>query len=555
MADKQNISPQNAATDPLTIWGATRGRGFVPTPMNPAWQEALHNSGLQGEARTIMDNLGNESYDASYAKMQALRDKTAAGDSPKLSLAQKQQLGSELQYIDHAMNEIRRQQQRAAENEAFNLQKNAYERAVAQNQIDGTPITVKDPGSLLWRDVEDVGGQIWHGIKKVTPGTDEFGNTEKFERPDENLAYIQQMYSGKQPAQATEATPAQATTTTSSTQGTPITTSGTAANNQPLLTVASPVPQVVNDVVTSVPQIQPSQTTPAVQQVIPAQATQPVYQRPAEPPVQIGANGYPIYERLPNGGYRYDTTYLDPQGKVDPYAMPNGIRGDFGDQEAYWNLRNRATAAKARYEQSRAADLQGEAIAGLMQVQADPETHRLAQEYMQSGMALNAQEALNLATVEQAQRMGIWGAAANAYAPMQQGLDNAQTRNTAAGAYYGADMPSMVSANGYGARTGLNGVTFNRDTGTMNVVGPNGQVITGVDPNRVMAEVAGGSPQAAAAARLNAATAINKYLNGSYGWTGAPTNAAIMAVAAQESNAAKKATSKPDKPTSVYANE
>ena len=62
MADKQNISPQNAATDPLTVWGATRGRGFVPTPMNPAWQETLHNSGLQGEARTIMDNLGNESY-------------------------------------------------------------------------------------------------------------------------------------------------------------------------------------------------------------------------------------------------------------------------------------------------------------------------------------------------------------------------------------------------------------------------------------------------------------------------------------------------------------
>ena len=151
--------------------------------------------------------------------------------------------------------------------------------------------------------------------------------------------------------------------------------------------------------------------------------------------------------------------------------------------------------------------------------------------------------------------MGIWGAAANAYAPMQQGLDNAQTRNTAAGAYYGYDVPSVISANGYGARTGLNGVTFNRDTGTMNVVGPNGQVITGVNPNRVMAEVAGGSPQAAAAARLNAATAMNKYLNGSYGWAGAPTNAAIMAVAAQESNAAKKAASKPDKPTSVYANE
>ena len=62
----------------------------------------------------------------------------------------------------------------------------------------------------------------------------------------------------------------------------------------------------------------PAQTTQAVQQVIPTQATQPVYQHPAEPAVQMGANGYPIYERLPNGGYRYDTTYLDPQGKVDP---------------------------------------------------------------------------------------------------------------------------------------------------------------------------------------------------------------------------------------------
>lgn len=285
----------------------------------------------------------------------------------------------------------------------------------------------------------------------------------------------------------------------------------------------------------------PAQTTQAVQQVIPTQATQPVYQRPAEPPVKMGANGYPIYERLPNGGYRYDTTYLDPQGKVDPYAMPNGIRGDFGDQEAYWNLRNRATSAKARYEQSQAANLQGEATAGLMQVQADPETHRRAQEYMQSGMALNAQEALNLATAEQAQRMDIWGAAANAYAPAQQGLDNAQTRNTAAGMYYGADTPNMVSANGFRAHTGLNGVTFNND-GTVNVVAPNGQVINGVSADRAMAGVAGGSPQAAAAARLNAATNVNRFLNGSYGgmWSGAPTNAAVMSVATTESkNAAK----------------
>lgn len=304
---------------------------------------------------------------------------------------------------------------------------------------------------------------------------------------------------------------------------------------------------------------QQAQTTQAVQQVIPTQATQQVYQRPAEPPVKMGANGYPIYERLPNGGYRYDTTYLDPQGKVDPYAMPNGIRGDFGDQEAYWNLRNRATSAKARYEQSQAANLQGEATAGLMQVQADPETHRRAQEYMQSGMALNAQEALNLATAEQAQRMGIWGAAANAYAPAQQGLDNAQTRNTAAGMYYGADTPNMVSANGFRAHTGLNGVTFNSD-GTVNVVAPNGQVINGVSADRAMAAVAGGSPQGAAAARINAATNVNRFLNGSYGgmWSGAPTNASVMSVATTESNNYKKANKDNSKTTpakSTYAYE
>ena len=235
--------------------------------------------------------------------------------------------------------------------------------------------------------------------------------------------------------------------------------------------------------------------------------------------------------------------------------MPNGIRGDFGDQEAYWNLRNRAASAKARYEQSQAANLQGEATTGLMQVQADPETHRLAQEYMQSGMALNAQEALNLATAEQAQRMGIWGAAANTYAPAQQGLDNAQMRNTAAGMYYGVDTPYMMSANGFGAHTGMNGVTFNSD-GTVNVVAPNGQVVTGVNPNRAMAVVAGGSPQAAAAARMNAATNVNRYLKGSYGgMAGAPTNPAVMALVASESKAATKAKDKQTPANTTYANE
>lgn len=287
----------------------------------------------------------------------------------------------------------------------------------------------------------------------------------------------------------------------------------------------------------------PTAVQPAVQQFVPTQTTQPVYQRPTEPAVQMGANGYPIYEQLPNGGYRYDTTYLDPQGRVDPYAMPNGIRGDFGDQEAYWNLRNRAASAKARYEQSQSANLQGEATTGLLQVQADPETHRRAQEYLQSGMALNAQEAMNLAAVEQAQRMGIWGAAANAYAPMQQGLDNAQIRNTTAGMYFGANTPYYTSANGYGARTGMNGVTFDSENGTVNVVLPNGQVVTGVNPDRAMAGAAARSPQAAMAARFNAATNFaraNRGLYGNTGQLGAPTNAAVMALATSESNRAAK---------------
>ena len=536
--EQQDIYLRSRTQNPLTYWGIEDGKDDLPASRALTSYITLRDNGLADEASAIMDNLGKESYDASYAKMQTLRDKVAAGDSSELNLNQKQRLGSTLQNIDNAMNEIRRQQQRAAENEVFNLKKDAYEQAVQQNVIDGTPIKVEDPGNRVWRDVKDVGGQLWHGVKKFIPFfTDEFGNTDQFKRPDKELEYIQQVYSGKQPAQQAEAQPAQSAATQQTTK----------AEEKPAqqTTKAEEKPA------------QQAQTTQAVQQVIPTQATQQVYQRPAEPPVKMGANGYPIYERLPNGGYRYDTTYLDPQGKVDPYAMPNGIRGDFGDQEAYWNLRNRAAAAKARYEQSRAANLQGEATAGLMQVQADPETHRRAQEYMQSGMALNAQEALNLATAEQAQRMGIWGAAANAYAPAQQGLDNAQTRNSAAGMYYGADTPNMVSANGFRAHTGLNGVTFNSD-GTVNVVAPNGQVINGVRADRAMAGVAGGSPQAAAAARLNAATTLNRFLNGSYGgmWSGAPTNASVMSLVTSESkNAAKESKDKKTLANSTYANE
>lgn len=553
--EQQDIYLRSRTQNPLTYWGIEDGKDDLPASRALTSYTTLRDNGLADEASAIMDNLGKESYDASYAKMQALRNKVAAGDSSELNLNQKQRLGSTLQNIDNAMNEIRRQQQRAAENEVFNLKKDAYERAVQQNVIDGTPIKVEDPGNRVWRDVKDVGGQIWHGVKQYIPFfTDEFGNTDQFKRPDKELEYIQQVYSGKQPVQRVETQPAQpaATQQAAKAEEKP---AQQAATQQTTKAEEKPAQQSTK---AEEKPAQQAQTTQAVQQVIPTQSTQQVYQRPTEPPVKMGANGYPVYEQLPNGGYRYDTTYLDPQGKVDPYAMPNGIRGDFGDQEAYWNLRNRATSAKARYEQSQAANLQGEATTGLLQVQADPETHKRAQEYMQSGMALNAQEALNLATVEQAQRMGIWGAAANAYAPMQQSLDNAQTRNTMAGMYYGADTPYMISANGYGAHTGMNGVTFNND-GTVNVVSPTGQVIKGVSADRAMAGVAAGSSQAAAAARYNAVTGFNRLHNGLYGipgMYGAPTNAAAVSYAAGVSKAFAK-NDKQQQPTqsTTYAHE
>lgn len=237
-----------------------------------------------------------------------------------------------------------------------------------------------------------------------------------------------------------------------------------------------------------------------------------------------GANNYPIYEVLPDGGYKYDTTYLGQHGE-DPYVMPNGIRGDFGDQEAYYNLRNRAEAAQARYEQSRGATLQGQATSDLMQVQADPETHALATSYMQN-MGLNAQEAFNLATTERAQALGVWGAAAVSYAPTQQALDTAQWRNTSAGLYYGADAPYMSSEKGYGAHIGVNSVSYN-DDGTVNVMMPNGQVVNNVDPNLPYASAMAGSVPGAMQTRAAYQAAVQKALNASYGQTGAPTNAQV----------------------------
>lgn len=555
MADNGfNVIGANGPKNPFTSWGLEDGRDDLALSRSLTAMSNLKNNGLYDKVVSIMDGLGTKPYDQLYKEMKAIRDQVAAADSDKLTLDQKQNLASTLGNIDARLNEIRRQQSRAAYNEVYNLRKNAYDRAVAQNEIDGTPVNVTDPGSTLQRDIADVGGQIWHGIKRVLPFTDEYGNTETYNRPDAELAYIQQAYGGKPTSSAknspvagiadtiTQATNTalnaynQATTAPAPAkkESTPVTKSTGATNRS----VVAKAPATT----TSAQQVAPLRTQ---QQVVPTQTTQPVYQRPTEPALQMGANGYPIYEQLPNGGYRYDTTYLDPQGKVDPYAMPNGIRGDFGDQEAYWNLRNRAAAAKARYEQSQSANLQGEATSGLLQVQADPETHRRAQEYLQSGMALNAQEAMNLAAVEQAQRMGIWGAAANAYAPMQQGLDNAQARNTAAGMYFGANTPYYTSANGYGARTGMNGVTFDSENGTVNVVLPNGQVVTGVNPDRATAGAAAGSPQAAMAARFNAETNFARASHGLYGNPGsfgAPTNAAVMSLATSESNKAAKGT-------------
>ena len=90
------------------------------------------------------------------------------------------------------------------------------------------------------------------------------------------------------------------------------------------------------------------------------------------------------------------------------------------------------------------------------------------------------------------------------------------------------------------------------------MVAPNGQVIKGVSADRAMAAAAGGSPQAAAAARLNTATTVNRFLNSFYGgmWSGAPTNASVMSVATTESNNYKKANNgknKQDNAKSTFA--
>ena len=517
MADEhQNNLP--TSYNPFEQFGGLTAYRDTPTFRRGAANNVIQSMGLN-ELRNDATDLANAGYfDSATTKMQEMRKSIERALAEETDQKKREYATNALVNIDLGLKDVARRKQEAQAAKQFYADRKAYEEGEVQAAITGQPNPHKNPGNPTIRAIGDgLSGAVRWFNKEFNPFTDEYGN------------YYNQANgaSSTQPAQQAEA---QQTTK------------------------AEEKPAQQAQTTQAVQQVIPTQST---QQVIPTQSTQQVYQRPTEPPVKMGANGYPVYEQLPNGGYRYDTTYLDPQGKVDPYAMPNGIRGDFGDQEAYWNLRNRATSAKARYEQSQAANLQGEATTGLLQVQADPETHKRAQEYMQSGMALNAQEALNLATVEQAQRMGIWGAAANAYAPMQQSLDNAQTRNTMAGMYYGADTPYMISANGYGAHTGMNGVTFNND-GTVNVVSPTGQVIKGVSADRAMAGVAAGSPQAAAAARYNAVTSFNRLHNGLYGipgMYGAPTNAAAVSYAAGVSKAFAKNDKQQPTQSTTYAHE
>ena len=543
MADEhQNNLP--TSYNPFEQFGGLTAYRDTPTFRRGAANNVIQSMGLN-ELRNDATDLANAGYfDSATTKMQEMRKSIERALAEETDQKKREYATNALVNIDLGLKDVARRKQEAQAAKQFYADRKAYEEGEVQAAITGQPNPHKNPGNPTIRAIGDgLSGAVRWFNKEFNPFTDEYGN------------YYNQANgaSSTQPAQQAEA---QQTTKAEEKPA------QQAEAQQTTKAEEKPAQQAEAQQTTKTEEkpAQQAQTTQAVQQVIPTQSTQQVYQRPAEPPVKMGANGYPVYEQLPNGGYRYDTTYLDPQGKVDPYAMPNGIRGDFGDQEAYWNLRNRATSAKARYEQSQAANLQGEATTGLLQVQADPETHKRAQEYMQSGMALNAQEALNLATVEQAQRMGIWGAAANAYAPMQQSLDNAQTRNTMAGMYYGADTPYMMSANGYGAHTGMNGVTFNND-GTVNVVAPNGQVIKGVSADRAMAGVAAGSPQAAAAARYNAVTGFNRVHNGLYGipgMYGAPTNAAAVSYAAGVSKAfAKDDKKQQQQPTqsTTYAHE
>ena len=472
-----------------------------------------------------------------------------------------------LDYIDGAIKQQNTLNSRVNDEAAYQKARLDYEQQVVDNRLYGTPVTMEKPENQVWHWAKDKATGAGDVLKSwVLPGYDTFGNDTNAGRQtyiDPNTGA--EMYgdgldftgkpvapaSSTQPLSAANVTPLQGSTSA------PSMLSGVPLVANTALGVAKSQQSATPSKSTTASTAKGSSTatgTAAVQQV--QQPTQVVSQQPAVQQVAMGSNGYPMYEQLPNGGYRYDTTYIDPQGLRDPYAMPDGIRRNKMAQAAYWNLQNSAEHTRAQYEQSRAAAQQGQATADLMQVQADPMTHQRAKQYMAS-MGLNAQEAMNLATAERAQALGVWGAASRAYAPMQQGLDSAAIRNTGAGLYYGYDSPYMVSAGGYGGNTAINGVTYNAD-GTVNVVAPDGQVVQGVNINQPYAVMAaGGTTQGAAAAKMNAAQQAQqnyiKAVNSSYGSgvAGAPTNAQIDATARQISSEEKKSSGKPtNKPQS-----
>lgn len=570
------------------------------TGLTDPTSDAAHTKALV--AKDILRETGNKDafdeilasnlpYDQKIAKLQQMRDTLAKQVALTSDPTLRAQHNHVLDYIDGAIKQQNTLNSRANDEAAYQKARLDYEQQVVDNRLYGTPVTMEKPENQLWHWTKDKATGAGDVLKSwALPGYDTFGNDTNAGRQtyiDPNTGA--EMYgdgldftgkpvapaSGTQPLSAANATPPQGSTSAPSMlSGVPLvanTALGVAKSQQPATPsksttasttkgssaatgTAAAAASAASALAKGTSATQPAQATTAVQPV--QQPAQIMSQQPAAQQVAMGSNGYPMYEQLPNGGYRYDTTYIDPQGLRDPYAMPDGIRRNKMAQAAYWNLQNSAEHARAQYEQSRAAAQQGQATADLMQVQADPMTHQRAKQYMAS-MGLNAQEAMNLATAERAQALGVWGAASRAYAPMQQGLDSAAVRNTGAGLYYGYDSPYMVSAGGYGGNTAINGVTYNAD-GTVNVVAPNGQVVQGININQPYAVMAaGGTTQGAAAAKMNAAQQAQqnyiKAVNSSYGSgvAGAPTNAKIDATARQISSEEKKSSGKPtNKPQS-----
>ena len=557
------------------------------TGLTDPTSDAAHTKALV--AKDILRETGNKDafdeilasnlpYEQKIAKLQQMRDTLAKQVELTSDPTLRAQHNHVLDYIDGAIKQQNTLNSRANDEAAYQKARLDYEQQVVDNRLYGTPVTMEKPENQVWHLAKDKATGAGDVLKSwVLPGYDTFGNGTNAGRQtyiDPNTGA--EMYgdgldftgkpvapaSSTQPLSAANVTPLQGSTSAPSMlSGVPLvantalgvaksqqsatpsksTTASTAKGSSTATGTAAAAASAASALAKGTFATQPAQATTAVQHV---------------QQVAMGSNGYPMYEQLPNGGYRYDTTYIDPQGLRDPYAMPDGIRRNKMAQAAYWNLQNSAEHARAQYEQSRATAQQGQATADLMQVQADPMTHQRAKQYMAS-MGLNAQEAMNLATAERAQALGVWGAASRAYAPMQQGLDSAAIRNTGAGLYYGYDSPYMVSVGGYGGNTAINGVTYNAD-GTVNVVAPNGQVVQGININQPYAVMAaGGTTQGAAAAKMNAAQQAQqnyiKAVNSSYGSgvAGAPTNAQIDATARQISSEEKKSSGKPtNKPQS-----